>query len=140
MQRVYFFGVPASFRVGHRLCKPGSEVVVGWPFGGDEYFLGGMPIDGGFAQPRRPGDTTDEREPQSSARLHHVTDACGVLWTVIGMWDRSADDRSACNANFIIEGAHSFDEALLIAKVNFPLEVDRISRAAPIRLMTAARN
>lgn len=132
--RVYSFGVPAGYRAGHYLRAPGSDAHVQWPFGSDAFVLGGVHIDGGFAPAVPDLPLWRQPQPQSLARLTHITDEWLVEWTVLGVWARSADNRGNCNANFIAEGHHDFDAMLAIACRHYPAEFDRISGAAPIRL------
>jgi hypothetical protein len=41
-------------------------------------------------------------------------------WTIIAFWDRSVDKRSGSNSAFVLEGVYPFEDALHIAKGQFP--------------------
>jgi hypothetical protein len=53
------------------------------------------------------------------ALLHH-RERAGVTWTALAFWDRSVDDRYGSNSVFILRGALSFEEAVTLAREQFP--------------------
>ncbi len=104
--RTYFFGVISASHKGHFLYdKNGNavwnEVGTGIPF---RYTI----LDGGLLPPHQP-------ETQGRPHLAVING-----WTVLGMWDRTADSRGACNASFIAEGVHTLEEMKTIAARDFP--------------------
>lgn len=84
-------------------------------------------LDSGFLPPNQP-------EIQGVATHVHIND-----WTVIAFWDRTVDSRGKSNSAFIMRGEHTFDEAVAIAKTEFPQVwgrfkfqvVNRIGRIPP---------
>jgi len=80
-------------------------------------------IDGKFA-PRvyvsgyKPYNYDEASEGQAS--ITYINDNNHMIWTVLAFWDRSVDKRGGCNSNFIMQGRHSFDGAVAIAKERFP--------------------
>lgn len=52
---------------------------------------------------------------QGAAILHQKSG-----WTAIGFWDRTGDDRSNSNSNFIVEGTYTFDEMCKLAQEAYP--------------------
>lgn len=41
-------------------------------------------------------------------------------WTIISFWDRTVDHRGACNSNFVMRGRLLFDQAIEVAKSQYP--------------------
>jgi len=122
---VYYFG--CWNRAGHYLHEPGGSTVFRESVGP---FTGGMPsgdqlpLDGTFApgpRSRARGDIEDE----TAVALTHIRG-----WTVLAMWDRSVDARSACNAAFIAEGLKTMDDMWTLARQHYPQIVARL-KAAP---------
>jgi hypothetical protein len=54
-------------------------------------------------------------EIEGVARLHHWNGR-----TLLAFWDRSVDQRGACNSVFALPGKLTFDEAVAAAKKAFP--------------------
>lgn len=83
-------------------------------------------IDGGFC----PGVSSDPNkryartrpEVEGEAKLHYVDG-----WTILAFWDRSVDKRGACNSNFVIRGCCTFDEALQLAREQYPQVMNRLT-------------
>lgn len=111
--KVYFFGVKSSSEKGHYLYDINCQVVWGEkeqhkiPF---RYSI----LDSGLLPPGK-------IEEQGKLHLANING-----WTILGMWDRSADTRGNCNASFIAEGYFSIGEMSEIAKENFPKLWERI--------------
>lgn len=126
--QAFFFGVPFRSRNGHQLRCSNGKRHHNWP-GGEYFRFFGCNIERELQpdhlEARR---LYQEPEPQSVAAIHYVAG-----WTAMSMWDRSADNRGGCNANFFFLGELSFDEALEQARFYFLDEVERIERAAQIR-------
>lgn len=107
MTRVYFFGVISADHQGHYLYDANGQAV--WsskslnllPF---RYAI----LDGGLLPPGLV-------EEQGKLHLAVING-----WTILGMWDRSADTRGNCNASFIVEGVHALDVMIAISKDTFP--------------------
>lgn len=111
--RTYFFGVINPQSRGHYLYDKNGQQV--WsmreqnsiPF---QYTI----LDGGLLPPGM---------PEEQGRLHL---AVINAWTVMGMWDRTADPRGKCNASFIAEGIYTLDEMKAIAARDFPSQWARV--------------
>ena len=58
----------------------------------------------------------------SGGEVHQGLASYGLLngWTIISFWDNSIDRRPGSSSTFFIEGAHYFEEALEIAREDFP--------------------
>jgi len=93
-----------------------------WPFG--EY---GWKLDGNFAPPGP--------QIQSAAKLTNIVTHTEDWWTVLGMWDRTVDNRAHSNSNFIERGKWTFDQMVEIAKRKFPAIWERINKAAVVTLV-----
>ena len=52
--------------------------------------------------------------PEGKALIHHKDG-----WTAISFWDRSVDERSACNSTYFAKGTFSFEEMVTMAKERF---------------------
>lgn len=117
--RVYFFGVGAYDSAGHYLHSgEGSQLWrrhPDWPRDlpkqlespdGTLCFRDSAP---GYSIP------LSVREPEGVARIHLIAG-----WTAIGWWDRSADKRGACNANFFARGVWRFADLLEEARRQYP--------------------
>jgi hypothetical protein len=74
-------------------------------------------IDGGFCPGAVWGDSWKRTRPEveGEAALHHVDG-----WTVLALWDRSVDERGACNSNFVARGTHEYVIMRAIAEAQFP--------------------
>ena len=118
---VLFFGCWDKHRTGHYLVNTDGSLV------NDDYRqkeMGGCPLsanqlDGVFA----PRTAVYEDETQTA-----VTHVHG--WTVLAMWDRSADSRHASNAAFLAPGR--CDEATMwtLAERAYPQIVQRLVAGA----------
>lgn len=111
--RMFYFG-PWD-RAGHHLCDENgysawkSESIIPWTVG---------ELDGGL-QPHKPnckkgnycGCTSG---PEGVALIHHKDG-----WTALSFWDRSVDERGACNSTYIAEGTHSFADMVEMASRRF---------------------
>lgn len=109
--KTYFFGVIDARKKGHFLYDSNEQQV--W----DKQRVNQIPfnyviLDGGLLV-----------QPEEQCRLH-LAQING--WTVLGMWDRTADKRGACNASFIAEGLFTIEEMEEIAKSTFPNQWNRI--------------
>jgi hypothetical protein len=73
-------------------------------------------IDGGFCPGAIKGNAWDRTRPEveGEAALHHVDG-----WTVFSFWDRSVDERGACNSNFVARGTHAYPIMCAIAEAQF---------------------
>lgn len=115
MIRCWFFGVWSPDSVGHYLYGPGMVRLMYCPAGD------WISLDGSYA----PGCGTDA--------VDRLTQPLGV-WrrtvvlgcTILGCWDRSADERRNSNAAFIVEGEYRLKWALEIARAAFPVQAGRI--------------
>lgn len=139
---MFFFGVAADTRAGHYLHIPGGAP---WhqarhPPSRVEQMLPPAlrRIDGVWtrATPRTPAENSsipfeEANGEQGRAFLHYVEG-----WTVAAWWDRSADPRGACNANFLAPGRRTFEQMLTLAREHFPREMERMEKAYTIRLVT----
>jgi hypothetical protein len=74
-------------------------------------------IDGGFCPGAIKGNAWDRTRPEveGEAALHHVDG-----WTVFSFWDRSVDERGACNSNFVARGTRTYPIMCAIAEAQFP--------------------
>ena len=114
--RTFFFGVKSADSKGHYLFAKNLQTVWGereqrvLPF---RYTI----LDGGLLPPGL---------PEEQGRLH-----LAVIngWTVLGMWDRTADTRGACNASFIAEGIHTIEDMKAIAARDYPTIWARVQNA-----------
>lgn len=46
-------------------------------------------------------------------------------WTALAFWDRSVDKRGNSNSCFVIEGTHTFEEMIELARARFPRVMER---------------
>ncbi len=116
--RMFYFG-PWD-RAGHYFFDEHGrsvwgENLAGFPFG---HSSGKILVDGRL-QPRGPkrypGSTEKGPElPQGVAALHHMEG-----WTALCFWDRSVDERGACNSNYFAEGTFTFNQMVEMAKTRF---------------------
>lgn len=106
---VYYFGCIGV--IGHYLFDGDCQTV---HYGLKHNFPWEM-IDGRLAPAVRERNSVRKESPQGHAALHYKNG-----WTAIAFWDRSIDHRSGCNSNFFIRGIHSWEDALDIARSQFP--------------------
>lgn len=52
-------------------------------------------------------------------------------WTILGVWDRSGDDRGASNSEFFVEGTITLEELKAQAERVFPALWQRLIKAYP---------
>lgn len=97
--------------MGHYLYDTGQRVIVDWA--NPLPFRMGT-LDGGLLPTGGP-------EEQGKLHLAIIND-----WTVLGMWDRTADSRRGSNASFIAEGVHTVEQMRVIAERDFPIQHARI--------------
>ena len=109
--KIYFFGVSDPVNKGHYLHDEGLRVA--WD---DKKLLpfSSSLLDGGLL----PHDTG-----QLQGKLH-----LAVIngWTLLSMWDRTADSRPGSNAVFLAEGNYTIDEMKSSAAEKFPAIWKRI--------------
>lgn len=75
-------------------------------------------LDGRVQYKAAPGEP---REPQGVCALSYTTDGTDTgLYTLVGFWDRTGDDRYASNSIFAIHGYLTFEQAVETAKILFP--------------------
>jgi hypothetical protein len=82
----------------------------------------GYSVDGSLQPLIRNDQGGSSYAKQGEAKLHHKDG-----WTAIAFWDNSVDDRPGSTSTFVMEGEYDFDEALAIAKENFPSIFERYS-------------
>jgi len=117
---VFYFGCESPERLGHYLFHPGmrsvrrDEYPADWPWRQGE-------LDGKYA----PHGKMEDVEGRA-AIVHHEG------WTVMAMWDRSADSRHASNANFVARGELGFEQMVEVAKGHFPEVWERITDRQPV--------
>lgn len=122
MSEVYYYGCASQEDVGHFLFSPGmrsvrEENIMGWPWKWGE-------LDGKYAPS---GRVSTGDQPQSVARLvHHAG------WTVLALWDRSADLRGNSNAAFVARGEHDYEAMVALAKESFSTVWARIDGHKPV--------
>jgi hypothetical protein len=122
-EAVYYFG--CWDRAGHYLHAPSGKTLDGvgpfyvWDF---EH---GIPLDGTFAPGPYSRQSREGYEDEYAASLTHIRG-----WSVLAMWDRSVDARSASNAAFIAEGFLTMEAMWSLARTYFPRVVARL-KAAP---------
>lgn len=130
-ERIFYFGCWSPREKGHFLYPPTGRSI--WPRSvTPELPFTPEMLDGGRFLPfteyrERSKRWESKREPQSVFRLTHESG-----WTLIGSWDRSADERGASNATFLAEGTHDRETMIGLARKHFAAIVDRIENAAPI--------
>lgn len=85
--KLFFFGVKSASEKGHFLYDVNGYQV--W----SEHPLP-------FRYPILDGSLLPPREPEEQGKLH-----LAIIngWTILGMWDRTADKRGGCNCSFIAE-------------------------------------
>ena len=109
-KKIYFFGVSSAQNKGHFLHHEGMRVA--WD---DKKLLpfSSHILDGGLLP----------QHPQVQGELH-----LAVIngWTLLSMWDRTADSRPGSNAVFLAEGNHVIEEMKNIASEKFPAIWKRI--------------
>lgn len=111
-------GIGWHTEAGHGLYSPGyGRASHPW---GSYYKIGEVYLDGGFA-PR----VGREEAPQGHAKLTHVPEQ-GI--TVLAFWDRTGDQRGASHSTFVVDGHHSFDDALALAREAFPEVFERFGQ------------
>lgn len=116
-ERTYFFGVIDAQHKGHFLYDRTGQSLYDYEMERQRIPFKAYAIDGGLLV-----------QPETQGRLH-LSIVNG--WTVLGMWDRTADTRSGCSASFIAEGVHSIDEMKAIAARDFPVQWKRIQGDNP---------
>lgn len=121
--RVYYFGCLGPNDIGHFLYKSdGGQLFATYsdhlclPF---RYEI----LDGGLLP---------QNQPEEQGLIHR-SEING--WTVLTMWDRTADKRGRSNASFVIEGVMDTDSAMAVAQSAFPQLWARIK---PIKSTTRA--
>ncbi len=147
----YFFGVCPGDSAGHYLHTPGprgahrDSPMTPW---GVQGRFGRFPLPEGQVMEllwpkqddhRRP---IDRYEPEGEPRFNRKDG-----WTLVGMWDRSADKRGACCAIFAFSVECDDDQALALARQLFPRVFTRIEahlgrevRPAPARCPTCRQD
>jgi hypothetical protein len=78
-------------------------------------------IDGSYA-PRNPGRGRGTEAPQGECHVEHADG-----WTLISFWDRTGDERAASNSNFVVEGEHTLEQALELARQAMPALFERFT-------------
>ena len=109
--KTYFFGVSDVKSKGHYLHREDGQM--DWRLADTLPFNSNI-LDGGLL-------------PKQGAEIQgelHLAVING--WTLLSMWDRSGDPRSASNAVFLAEGHHTMDEMRDIAAEQFPAIWKRI--------------
>ena len=131
----YFFGVRPGERSGHFLHEPGLHRV--WsvpatPWGNATYPIMELEaIEATWGGPKRRYDRT---QPEGEPRFARKDG-----WTLVALWDRSADTRGGCCALFAFQVEATDDEALALARELFPAVFARIEEhlGRPVRLAPA---
>lgn len=111
--KAYFFGVISKGSPGHYLYdRHGSRVY-------STKEIREMPVHLNAL------DALLLTQPEEQGRPH-----IAVIngWTVLGMWDRTGDERFGSNASFIFEGVHDLEEMKFLAATDFPALWSRIQR------------
>lgn len=101
--KIYFFGCGGGQK-GHFLYSPGMRVSY---VDNETLPFSRNILDGGLLP----------RHPETQGELHL---AAINGWTMLSMWDRTGDSRSASNAVFLAKGTHSLDDMKAIAIKHFP--------------------
>lgn len=124
----YYFGCESKAESGHYLFAPGMRSVNtkalprDWPFEYGE-------LDGKYAAQGR------RKDHEGIARLVHVRG-----WTVLAMWDRSADSRHNSNAAFAARGEREYAEMVGLAATHFPAVWKRINDRKAVRPLDAVKD
>lgn len=104
--KVWFYGVWPGERAGHYVRDKHGNMGAN----GRGYY---------------PWDTRENRAPQDEGLLwHRHVDGC----TQLRSWDRSADPRFNCAASFIVDALVTPEQALALARTNFPTVFARIEQ------------
>lgn len=122
---VLYFGAWSETQRGHSMWdKRGRSVR--YDAIPQELAGGNLDCGDGFT-PTRYERYKDHPQPLGVVKTQQVIPAAGGLaWTVMSMWDRSADPRGNCNAHFLVVGIFSTDEMWQLAARDFPHQVKRI--------------
>lgn len=110
--KMFYYG--CVDRAGHYLWSPNGDYPLRRRFSEADALPWGAKIDGGLCP-----QTTSECL-QGVALLHVAWDALDVPWTAVSFWDNSVDSRPGSCSTFIVEGAHTFEQVMVLAKVAFP--------------------
>jgi hypothetical protein len=122
-ESMYFFG--AHREIGHYLWRVTSDVgLVSYgirdnPFSFPTWQLDGYRFQPGSIWPA-PRVRRDPVETLGIARLTHVDG-----WTVVGMWDRSVDQRGASCAAIIVPGQRGLEDVVEEARRRMPETMKR---------------
>jgi len=111
----YFFDERGSYQ--------STDSIPRFPF---DHEAGKVYVDGAL-QPGCPdsGDRLCRQtrpEIEGEAALHHIQG-----WTALCFWDRSVDERGACNSNYFAEGTFTFDQMVEMAKTRFAHRWDKMN-------------
>ena len=119
MKLLLFFGCWGKDRLGHFLYDSHGNSINEYRRRESKCPLSANQLDGIFA-PR----WTEPMESEAVTALTHVHG-----WTVLAMWDRSADTRYASNAAFLMPGTHTAEEVWDVARLQYPQIVQRLKAA-----------
>lgn len=108
---MYFYGVYSPSKKGHYLYLPGSSSSSREMDIPDDFPVRVGILDGGLL-----GKEYSKRpQTEGQAVFTNISN-----WTIVSFWDRSGDPRGNSNANFVMRGRWTFDEAVARAKQAFP--------------------
>lgn len=121
---IFYFGCESAQREGHYLFAPGMRSA-------REYDIPGWPWEWGALDGAYAPKGTGQREGEARV-IHHEG------WTVLAMWDRSADTRGNSNAAFVARddtASLSFNHMVALARENFPQVWERITSRQPVSVV-----
>jgi hypothetical protein len=117
---IVFFGVWSATQLGHHFYSPQGLMMDSYgPFTTAEF-------DQGFENGGLPlFYFNDRREPEEPLTLTQYS-RNGQPFTIVGCWDRSADNRSGAKAAFISEGFKDKATMVKMIREHFPTIADRL--------------
>lgn len=125
--KIFYYG--CGRKPGHYFWKPGMIQARGEETAPTPHTTQSFPqvvpwgysVDGKLTPPdERHADGRLYYAPQGKAALHYKDG-----WTAISFWDRSVDTRPGSLSTFVMEGTYDYDQAIALARQNFPEVFER---------------